>query len=131
MERELALKIACISAKDRAWVIANLSSEEQQTLKPLLDEIEELGLNQDRSVVNAVLETLKLDNDKNIRSSELDKIKNVDTLDAFWQSLLLGSVDKKDRVLLKRKFGFAMNESQIVVNAPMGLKKSLIKILSE
>lgn len=53
--RKLAIRLACIHAEDRDWILAQLGSDEARRVNELLQEIETLGLASDPSVVKAVM----------------------------------------------------------------------------
>lgn len=53
--RKLAIRVACVHAEDRAWILAQLNDDDALRLNELLQEIETLGLASDPSVVNAVM----------------------------------------------------------------------------
>jgi len=53
--RKLAIRLACIHAEDRDWILAQLGGDEARRVNELLQEIETLGLASDPSVVNAVM----------------------------------------------------------------------------
>src|SRR5690349_17282497 len=53
--RKLAIRLACIHAEDRDWILAQLGGDEARRVKELLQEIETFGLASDPSVVNAVM----------------------------------------------------------------------------
>lgn len=52
--RQLAIRLACIHADDRAWILAQLDSAERQHIDELLQEIAELGLDKDPAVLAAL-----------------------------------------------------------------------------
>lgn len=54
--RQLAIRLACIHAEDRAWVLAQLDSLERQQIDVLLLEISDLGLDKDPAVLAAMHE---------------------------------------------------------------------------
>ncbi len=56
--RKLAIRLACIHAEDRAWIMSQLDSDESLHLSELLQEIDTLGLASDPSVVAAVMTEL-------------------------------------------------------------------------
>jgi hypothetical protein len=58
MLRKLAVRLACIHADDREWILAQLDADERQRIDELLQEINLLGLAADPSVVNAVMAEL-------------------------------------------------------------------------
>ncbi|MDP1539189.1 MAG: hypothetical protein Q8K94_00185 [Moraxellaceae bacterium] len=53
--RQLAIRLACIHVDDRVWVLEQLSDEQRQTIDGLLQEINELGLAKDPTVIAAIL----------------------------------------------------------------------------
>lgn len=53
--RKLAIRLACIHAEDREWILAQLDIGERQRIDDLLQEINLLGLAADPSVVSAVM----------------------------------------------------------------------------
>lgn len=53
--RQLAIRLACIHAEDRAWVLAQLADDERETVDALLQEIDDLGLARDPAVLAAIL----------------------------------------------------------------------------
>lgn len=53
--RKLAIRLACIHAEDREWILAQLDADERQRIDDLLQEINLLGLAADPSVVSAVM----------------------------------------------------------------------------
>lgn len=52
---QFAIRLACIHASDRAWLLAQLDTVERAQVDALLQEIDELGLARDPAVVAAVL----------------------------------------------------------------------------
>ncbi|WP_339527234.1 hypothetical protein [Pseudomonas sp. EA_35y_Pfl2_R111] len=56
--RKLAIRLACIHAEDREWILAQLDASERQRIDDLLQEINLLGLAADPSVVSAVMAEL-------------------------------------------------------------------------
>jgi len=52
--RQLAMRLACIHADDRAWILAQLDPSEHQQIDALLVEISELGLDKDPAVLAAL-----------------------------------------------------------------------------
>ncbi|MFJ4374657.1 hypothetical protein ACIP1T_18890 [Pseudomonas japonica] len=56
--RKLAIRLACIHAEDRDWILGQLAADEARQVNELLQEIETLGLASDPSVVNAVMAEL-------------------------------------------------------------------------
>ena len=49
--RRLAIRLACIHADDRAWILAKLDPLERQQIEMLLVEIADLGLDKDPAVL--------------------------------------------------------------------------------
>lgn len=56
--RKMAIRLACIHAEDREWILAQLDASERQRIDDLLQEINLLGLAADPSVVSAVMAEL-------------------------------------------------------------------------
>ncbi|MEK6788410.1 MAG: hypothetical protein AABY68_05620 [Pseudomonadota bacterium] len=52
--RQLAIRLACIHADDRAWILAQLGRLEREQMDELLMEIADLGLNKNPAVLAAL-----------------------------------------------------------------------------
>lgn len=83
--KAVALKIACIHPNDRTWILNQLSETEQEQLRPLLEEIEQLRLNRDPSIVMRALKATETQP----TPQEMDDIQRYESLDIFWQRILL------------------------------------------
>lgn len=132
MNRKLALKIACISAEDRKWVLERLSSEEIEALTPLLNEIEELGLNRDPAIVKEVIGSLKIESETQKVSNQNElEITNLSNVHESWQKMVLGLVSKQEgeRLIVKNDLDIKVADSYKGV--PPSLGDSLGKYLSE
>ena len=130
MSRELALKLACISDKDRQWVLNNLSEEEKSAILPLIKEVEALGLNKDPTVIESVMSSINGIAEQKMQSSALKDVQNIGELNEFWQSVLLGCIEKRDRGSLRRKHAITLPERKIIEDTPSALKQSIIRALS-
>ena len=131
ISRELALKISCLQDKDRQWILQRLSPQEREVLAPLMDEINTLGLNRDPSIIDNVMKSIKGNADTTIASSALKNVRDIQHLDVFWQSLLIGCLEKRDRAFAKRKYGLNIDDADIVENTPPALQKTLIHLMSQ
>lgn len=56
--RKAAIRLACLHADDRQWVLANLAADERQKIEALLGEINELGLASEPSVIAGLINEL-------------------------------------------------------------------------
>ena len=56
--RKAAIRLACSHAEDRDWILARLSPDERRKLEGLLDEINDLGLTNDPTIVSTVMSEL-------------------------------------------------------------------------
>jgi hypothetical protein len=56
--RKAAIRLACSHAEDRAWILARLTTDERRKVEELLDEINELGLTSDPTIVAAMMNEL-------------------------------------------------------------------------
>ncbi len=56
--RKVAIRLACAHDEDRQWILAQLQVGERQQIEELLEEISQLGLANDPSVVNSVMREL-------------------------------------------------------------------------
>lgn len=90
--RKLAIRLACVHAEDRDWVLDQLSPVERQQMDELIHEIGLLGLATDPSVVNAVIGELDKPKLPSPVAGELD-----DTVHPFWLALALQSQDVEVR----------------------------------
>lgn len=98
--RKLAIRLACIHAEDRDWILAQLGGDEARRVNELLQEIETLGLASDPSVVNAVMAEVAsqgaarplLDSDNQARLAILARAEH-----PLWASLALQLQDKDKR----------------------------------
>lgn len=133
MDRKLALKISCISEEDRKWILRQLSGDEVSQLQPLLEEIEQLGLNKDPSIVREVLESVKdtLSEPKINKTSVALQLRHLDKLDPYWQKVILGCVDQKDAkaIMLQNKIEVSLSEA--INKVPPSLASALVQYVSE
>ncbi|NWB95793.1 hypothetical protein HX882_07835 [Pseudomonas gingeri] len=53
--RKIAIRLACVHAEDRDWVLARLEPGERREVDALLEEISQLGLADDPTVLAAML----------------------------------------------------------------------------
>ena len=83
--KAVALKIACIHPNDRKWILNQLSETEQEQLRPLLEEIEQLGLNRDPSTIMKALQV----NGTQPTSQQQEDLQKYEEFDMFWQRILL------------------------------------------
>ncbi|MDZ4298828.1 MAG: hypothetical protein U0998_00515 [Moraxellaceae bacterium] len=103
--RQLAIRLACIHADDRAWVLEQFSDEQRETLDGLLDEINELGLAKNPSVVTAILDSALHSSLAGSVSILPDDVSLHDLVakapHPFWAALLLQgrSVEQRNKVL--------------------------------
>jgi len=131
LHRELALKISCLRGKDQKWILKRLSEEEQNTLTPLLREISELGLNRDPTIIDAVMSSINGIEESKLQASTLSKVKDLPNMPQFWQSLLLGCIEKRERASIKRKFGLKIPPQEVIEDIPPALKKTIIALATE
>jgi len=98
--RKLAIRLACIHAEDREWILAQLGGDEARRVNELLQEIETLGLASDPSVVNAVMAEASsqgaarplLDSEHQARLAPLARAEH-----PLWAALALQLQDKEQR----------------------------------
>ncbi|KWU52861.1 hypothetical protein [Pseudomonas palleroniana] len=56
--RRAAVRLACLHADDRQWILANLAADERRKIDALLGEISELGLASEPSVMAGLIDEL-------------------------------------------------------------------------
>ncbi|MFL9673852.1 hypothetical protein ACXUPC_23660 [Pseudomonas marginalis] len=56
--RKAAIRLACLHADDRQWILANLAVDERRKIDALLSEINELGLASEPSVMAGLMNEL-------------------------------------------------------------------------
>ncbi|VVM79490.1 hypothetical protein PS664_02208 [Pseudomonas fluorescens] len=56
--RKAAIRLACLHADDRQWILANLAADERQKIDALLGEINDLGLASEPSVIAGLINEL-------------------------------------------------------------------------
>ncbi|MBK3509538.1 hypothetical protein ACLBW8_04855 [Pseudomonas sp. M5A4_2d] len=56
--RKAAVRLACLHADDRQWILANLAADERRKIDALLGEIHELGLASEPSVLAGLINEL-------------------------------------------------------------------------
>ena len=56
--RKAAIRLACLHADDRQWILANLAADERQQIDGLLGEINELGLASEPAVIAGLINEL-------------------------------------------------------------------------
>ncbi|VUD61751.1 hypothetical protein TDB9533_02884 [Thalassocella blandensis] len=133
MDRKLALKISCISEEDRKWILRQLSGDEVSQLQPLLEEIEQLGLNKDPSIVREVLESVKDSpgEPKINKTSVSDRLRHMDKLDPYWQKIILVSLDQKDAKAIMQKNNIDASLFDAINKVPSSLASALVQYVSE
>lgn len=90
MSRLLALKVACLTAVDREWLLCSLTAQQRDLIQPLLAQIETLGLHRDPSILRQLIE-VQSDVD------ESDAVINeqvVKSLSPFWLAFLRQDIKK-------------------------------------
>lgn len=109
MSRKLALAISCIPEDDREWILGELSDSERKSLNPLLVEIRELGLDKDKSVVDAVLSDLFGDERPVPDAVKIQFVDKLPNLDPFWQSVFIRGLDSGQQNFIDKTYGSSLD----------------------
>lgn len=89
--RQAAIRLACVHAEDRQWILGQLRPEQREQLEVLLEEIADLGLANDPAVVNALLWKIQSQSEDH-EAPALEAPENawIDKAeDPFWAALAL------------------------------------------
>lgn len=89
--RKLAIRLACIHAEDRQWILEQLPPAERQQLDELLQEVSLLGLAADPSIVDSVMQESRQP-EPSSQAFQFDQ-----ELPPFWLALLLQTISSAER----------------------------------
>ncbi len=105
MSRKLALAISCIPEDDRSWILGQLNDDERELIDPLLSEIKSLGLDRDKTVVDAVLSDLFGAEHEVSDAVKIQYVDKLPDLDRFWQSVFLHGLEPNQQSFINKTYG--------------------------
>ena len=100
--RGLVIKLACLDSKDRKWILGQLTDSENSYIRPLLKELDEMGIAENYQLVEECLEELaSSSSETGAKDKKGDMPKqnihwnSVKQLDPVWQSIIHTAIEAK------------------------------------